>query len=1239
MSRIAKAEPRAPRKKGTRLGVEALERREVRDGGAAVAFLSAFGLGSIGRYSTIHANAVATDAAGDTFLTGSFRGTVAFDPASAASTFTTGGTQDAFVAEYSPSGALKWARTFAGQATAAAGGTTTYAVGQGSAIAVDGSGKVFVAGSFSGTVNFGPGSARSSPGGSEAFVARLDPSGNLAWVSNAVANGGDDSASAIALDGSGGAVIAGSFAQGLSFGPFALSAGGASEAFAARVDSGGHFAWATASQGTAYSNAGARGVAVDPSGNVALSGFFSGHVSLIPGGPGLDSAGSNDAAVWKLDPSGHPLWARSFGSADYDSADAVAIDASGGILVAGTFSGTVNFATGSSPDALTAGPIFDAYVLKLDPAGNEAWARGFVGPGGWARATGIALDAGGNVDVAGTFSGKVDFDPGPSTMNLTSGGSTDAFVAGLDTAGNFVYALQAGQANANSAEGVAANASGSVAIAGSYSGTIAFGATTLPSAGPASIFVARAIVPPRSPAAPSAPILEAASTTGALNTTSIASPVFDVTSADPSDTVELARDGVVVGQRVGPGAIRDPGPVTEGSHTYTAFQVTPGGGGPSGPGVTVSFLLTPPSALAAPTLLAADDSGVVGDGITRVRQPHLVGIAPANDAVQVVNAAGSVLGSAVATSGGAYSVLLSAPLGDGSYSLSVRAIDDAANVGAPSPALALKILSAPPAAPSAPSLLAQDDSGAVGDGITNARQPRLVVAGPAGLTIQVVNPAGVILGSASAPTGGSYTVPIAKALADGLYSLRAVAIDAAGNASPAGGPLSLLILATPPSLAAPGLLAADDTGAVGDGLTTVKRPRLVGSGVPGGKVSWIGPDGSTLATTTASTADGSYTLQLPTASPNGLISARVREVDLAGNVGPISSPFALTIRAAAGDYFGDARTDVAIFRPADLAFYIQVPATGALYAKPWAIPGDVPVAGDFFGDGHSDVAVYRPSTSTFYLFNPATNAVAAIQWGAPGAIPVPADYFGDGKADVAIFWPSNATFFVLDSFTNALSAIQFGIPGDIPVPADYFGNGHADIAVYRPSNGVFYIFDPITGAFKADAWGAPGDIPMPADYFGDGHADVAVYRPGSIGTYLIQTQTATAPYVRAYGIPGDVPVTGDYFGAGHANLAVYRPSISTFFAFDPVTNAFRTFQWGVPNIEKPILPTITAQFHATGTPAAISAFGGPSTPRDVGPIVGPIAADPATPIAPAKKSAAVDRAIGSLSLERWRFGA
>src|SRR5206468_2115028 len=127
---------------------------------------------------------------------------------------------------------------------------------------------------------------------------------------------------------------------------------------------------------------------------------------------------------------------------------------------------------------------------------------------------------------------------------------------------------------------------------------------------------------------------------------------------------------------------------------------------------------------AAPTLLPADDSGTKGDGLTNARQPRLTGTAEPGATVQLLDAAGNVLGVTTAASGGAYTVSPAAPLADGAYALRVRAVDAAGNVGAAGSALALTLHAALPTAPAAPTLLPADDSGTKGDGITNALQPR-----------------------------------------------------------------------------------------------------------------------------------------------------------------------------------------------------------------------------------------------------------------------------------------------------------------------------------------------------------------------------------------------------------------------------------------------------------------------------------------------------------------------------------
>ena len=1541
------------RRSATRPVLEALEGRSLPSG---ITFASAFDVGVTGNYAAIRSNAVTTDAAGDTYITGSFRGTAGFDPYSTGSSFTTNGTEDTFVAKYSPTGLLDWAVTFAGQATTHSGGTTTYATGQGSAIAVDGSGNVFVAGSFSGTIGLGESTGvtqvSSVASADEPFVAKLGPSGVVTWFAAVPGTAYDtDTANALALDGSGGVMIVGTFSDSATFGPTTLSAGGSSDAFAARVNGSGAFLWAVATQGSSGSNASATGVAADGSGNLDVVGYFSGSVDFEPSASKdtLTSAGSDDVSVWKLGPTGNFLWARSYGSTDYDGANALAVDGSGDLYVTGAFSDSVNFGTTSRIDSITAGPIYDAFLLKVDPNGNELWVKGLVGPTGSSNGLGIAVDKGGYVHLAGTFSGPVDFDPGPGVDTLTSVASSDVFAAGYDSNGNLFYALQAGVTNFNAALAAAVDPTGDVAITGVYSGSIALGSATLPTFPKGSIFVARipTVFPP---AAPSAPVLEASSDSGLSQSDGITvdtSPVLDVNTAVATDTVELLRNGVVVAQRAGPGALADPGPLADGTYTYTAVQVSPfglvspasgscsvtiltvppaappaptlsaaddsgtvgdaitnvtrprlavvasqgpvtiqllnaagsvigsaseatagtwpvaptsnltdgvhairarlvdvaGNVGLASPAFNLTIDTTPPAAPSAPTLLAADDSGTVGDGVTNVRQPRLTATAEAGSTVQLVDGSGNAYGSAVAssggaftvkvslplpdgtyrlsaratdaagnqgpagqsfsltilatpppapstlsivaadvsgpagsnltnvrqpritgtakagstveilntsgtplavttagagggytvaiagpfadgtytidavaidgagnssplsptltltidttppaapsapallaaddsgavgdritdvrqprltgmaeagstvtllngstvigttvaTSGGAYTVKPSSPLADGAYTLSARATDAAGNQGTASSPVGLTILDTPPPAPSAPTLLAADDSGAVGDRITDVRQPRLTGTSIANLTVRLVNASGTVIGTATASSTGAATVTPSTALADGTYVLDLVAVDAAGNLSLPGGTISLTILGTPPPRPpAPTLLASDDTGVAGDGMTSVKRPRIVGTAALGDRVDWLSSTGTVLASTTASASNGSYQFQLPNALPNGTVPVTVRATDVAGNVGPTSPVFNLTIRADVGDDFGTGQSDIAAFRTGDATFFVQKPPTGATYVQQFGGPGDVPINGDFFGNGHGDVAIYRPSTSTFYAYDPVTGAFKYATVGQPGDVPVPADYDGDGQTDFAAYVPSTATYLIQTSSTGTITTRQFGGLGDVPVPADYFGNGHADFAFYRPSNSTFYVYDPISNQAKIVTVGLAGSTPVPADYEGIGRVDPAVFEPG-IAAYVIQMSTGST-YTRQFGGVGDIPVPGDYVGNGRADIALYRPSVAVFFGLDIINSASKVVQWGTPYATWPTMAPITLWFSFGNSPSGRS-IKPPGVSADSISVDGPIAltieVDPGADSVPPSKTKAVGPSIVSPSLGRWRPG-
>ena len=164
--------------------------------------------------------------------------------------------------------------------------------------------------------------------------------------------------------------------------------------------------------GTALDDIG-HAIAVDSSGNVyvagATEGTFLGQVLL----------GGFDVFVRKIDSNLKKRWTRQFGTATNDVANALAVDRSGNIYVAGHTSGSLPGQTllGNS----------DAFVRKYDANGKELWTRQF---GARNPDDSLAVDGSGNVYVAGF-------------MGLTSSGRTTvAIVRKYDSSGQEIWTHQ-----------------------------------------------------------------------------------------------------------------------------------------------------------------------------------------------------------------------------------------------------------------------------------------------------------------------------------------------------------------------------------------------------------------------------------------------------------------------------------------------------------------------------------------------------------------------------------------------------------------------------------------------------------------------------------------------------------------------------------------------------------------------------------------------------------------------------
>jgi len=242
--------------------------------------------GGLGQFGSVH---VAFDPEGAVVLAGSFS-TPALDFGLGLLPRTSDA--DVFVAKLDATGRALWSRRF---------GVRDYQSVAG--VAVDPAGNVVIVGSFvDSDIDFGLGPLRSA-GGSDVFVAQLDPGGDPRW-NRSFGGAASDEATAVGMDGGGNIVVAGNFAGTVDFGLGPLHSAGGTDVFVLRLDADGRPSWSRRFGSRDTDLVG--GLAVDPAGGIALTGPIVGAIDF---GVSLVSAGGT-GYLTLLEPAGRVRWAH-----------------------------------------------------------------------------------------------------------------------------------------------------------------------------------------------------------------------------------------------------------------------------------------------------------------------------------------------------------------------------------------------------------------------------------------------------------------------------------------------------------------------------------------------------------------------------------------------------------------------------------------------------------------------------------------------------------------------------------------------------------------------------------------------------------------------------------------------------------------------------------------------------------------------------------------------------------------
>ncbi len=276
---------------------------------------------------------------------------------------------------------------------------------QGTAVTVDSSGNAYVVGDTTST-NFPVLSAvQASLGGkTDAFLTKFTPAGGILF-STYWGGSLDEHAGAVAINSSSIYVAGGTFSANVPVrGAYQATSGGNQDAFVTQFALAGspmfYSTYLGGSGGISGSPEQANALAVDSSGNMYVAGVTSStNFPTTTGAFQTAAGGAQDGFVTKINSSGSSLGYSTYvGTYGFDWIGGLALDSSGNTYLAGYTSG-VTFPQVGSLQVFKG--MYDAFIAKLNPSGNGLLFSTYYGGTGADQANAIAVDASGNMFVAG----------------------------------------------------------------------------------------------------------------------------------------------------------------------------------------------------------------------------------------------------------------------------------------------------------------------------------------------------------------------------------------------------------------------------------------------------------------------------------------------------------------------------------------------------------------------------------------------------------------------------------------------------------------------------------------------------------------------------------------------------------------------------------------------------------------------------------------------------------------------
>lgn len=662
-------------------------------------------------------NAIAVNAAGEAFITGSTADAAIDLPTTAGAFDTVISDEDVFVARLNSAGTALIYSTYLG------GSSWEWGLG----IAVNSANEAFVTGTTrvaSTTYPTTVGAFDTTHNGNEdVFVTRLNASGSALIYSTLVGGIGYESGNGIVVNAANEAFITGNTTQVISpnlvgypvtAGAFATLHLGGEDAFITKLNSAGTALVYSTYLGGDGKDLG-HGIAINGLGEVFVTGETSDPGMAFPpparfpttvGAFDTSPNGLEDVFIARFNPAGSGLiYSTLLGGSAADVGNSLAINAADEAFVTGsTEDGTVDLPTTLGAFDTSQNGNVDAFVARLNSAGSALGYSTFLGGSREDVGRGIVVTTANRVLVTGyTDDATTDFPTTPGAVDTTHNGGHDVFMASLDAPGAvLVYSTLLGGNSDDLGHGIAATAAGEVYLTGKtgfdpLAGPAAFPTTagafdTGYNGGNSDVFIARLTI---GAAGPAPTTVGDSYTTAASTPLTVSAP--GVLANDNSNgggamtaaLVSTAANGALSLVADG-GFVYTPNGGFSGTDTFTYRAVNVAGPGTT---ATVSIAVGAPVAPAPPTNLRV--TAVAGNLVTFDWIAPSSGPAPTGFQIEGGVLPGQVLGSLPL--GLAPSVTVGLPAG--SWYMRVRTVGGSAVSGPSNEVLAHVNVPVPPSTP------------------------------------------------------------------------------------------------------------------------------------------------------------------------------------------------------------------------------------------------------------------------------------------------------------------------------------------------------------------------------------------------------------------------------------------------------------------------------------------------------------------------------------------------------------